>query len=231
MVHGKVNYTVAELFKVFYHVQNNKDIIRSFKDDFIASVFLGAGSGLLSDLFRGLYFRMFLSFKFPASFGARFKIINLSNLKMGKNTWIKNDVTFVAGGPLSIGDNCVFSERSSIWSLHNGIRIGSNVSVGIGSYINGQVEIADEVRIADSVRIYSWNHNFVNAKLPVSRQGLKKGTVSIRYNCWVGSGAVILSNVTVGQGSVVAAGAVVTKNVPEHCVVAGVPAKIIKRLR
>lgn len=230
MVHGKVNYSILHLLRDFYHDRNNKDLLVSFKDDFLASIFLGAGSGLLSGFFRGIYFRIFLNFSLPGFFGSRFKIINSSKIKMGGNIWIKNDVTLFAGGPLSIGNNCVFYERSSIWSTTKGISIGNNVSVGIGTYINGHIEIADEVRIADSVRIYSWNHNFLNTKIPVARQGTKEGKVKIGYNCWIGSGAAILSNVTIGKGSVVAAGAVVTKNVPENCVVAGVPAKIIKRL-
>lgn len=229
-VHGKINYSPLRLLRDFYHLQNNTEILNSLKDDLVASIFMWAGSGLFNGFLRGLYYKLFLNFRLPGYFGKGFKIINLSKIKMGKNIWVKNDVTLFAGGHLEIGDNCVFYERSSVWSTKIGIKIGNNVSVGIGSFINGNVEIADEVRIADSVRIYSWNHNFVNKKIPVARQGTKEGKVTIGYNCWIGSGAAILSNVKIGKGSVVAAGAVVTKSIPENCVVAGVPAKIIKKL-
>jgi len=230
-VHGKINYSILRLLRDYYHIQNNNELFFSLKDDLIATFFLWAGSGLFGGILRGMYFRIFLNFKVPGFFGQGFKIINSSKVKMGKNIWVKNDVTLFAGGPLTIGDNCVFYERSSIWSTAKGINIGNNTSVGIGTYINGNVEIADEVRIADSVRIYSWNHNFSRKNTPVARQGTKEGKVKIGYNSWIGSGAAILSNVTIGKGSVVAAGAVVTKNVPNHCIVAGVPAKVIKRLR
>lgn len=230
-VHGKINYSISRLLKDFYHVESNKDLIVSFKEDLIAGIFLQAGSGLLTGFLRGAYFRLFLNFRFPGSFGRGFKIINYSKIKMGKSIWVKNDVTLFAGGSISIGDSCVLYERSSIWSGPKGITIGNNVSIGIGSYINGHVEIADEVRVADSVRIYSWNHKFLNPKIPVARQGYKEKKVKIGYNVWIGSGATILSGVTLGKGSVVAAGAVVTKSVPENCIVAGVPAKIIKKLK
>lgn len=230
-VHGKINYPATKLIKDFYHVKTNKDLIISLKDDFIASLFLWAGSGLLTDFLRGAYFKLFLNFRFPGSFGRGFKIINHSKIKMGRNIWVRNDVTLFAAGPISIGDNCVLYERSSIWAADKGITIGSNVSVGIGSYINGNVEIADEVRIADSVRIYSWNHKFVNPEIPFVRQGYKDKKIKIGYNVWIGSGATILKGVTIEKGSVVAAGAIVTKNVPQNCIVAGVPAKVIKKLK
>lgn len=230
-VHGKVNSTFAKLLRQFYHVSDNRELVSSFRDDIISTIFLRAGSGLVEGFLRGLYYSLFLHTEFPCSVGKGFKIINYSNVKIGKNAWIKNDVTFLAGGKLTIGDNCVFYERCSIWALHKGIEIGNNVSIGIGSFINGSVEIADEVRIADSVRIYSWNHKFLNSKIPVARQGAKRGFVKIGYNSWIGSGAIILSNVTIGNGSVIAAGAVVTKNVPDRCVVAGIPARIIKKLK
>lgn len=230
-VHGKINYSISKLLKDYYHVESNKDLISSFREDIVASVFLRAGSGLLTGFLRGTYFRLFLKFKLPGSFGRGFKIINYSKIKMGKNIWAKNDVTLFAGGQILIGDNCVLYERSSVWSGPKGITIGNNVSIGIGSYINGHVEIEDEVRIADSVSVYSWNHKFLNPKIPVARQGYKERKVKIGYNVWIGSGATILSGVTIGKGSVVAAGAVVSKNVPENCVVAGVPARIIKRLK
>lgn len=230
-VHGKINYSALRLLKDFYHVKTNKDLIVSFRDDFIASIFLQAGSGLLTGFLRGTYFRLFLHFKLLGFFGRGFKIINQSKINMGKNIWVKNDVTLFAGGPITIGDNCVLYERSALWSGEKGITIGNNVSVGIGSYINGNVEIADQVRIADYVRVYSWNHKFLDPKIPVAIQGYKEGEVKIGYNCWIGSGAIILSGVTIEKGSVVAAGAVVTKSVPENCVVAGVPAKVIKKLK
>ena len=61
----------------------------------------------------------------------------------------------------------------------------------------------------------------------MKEQGVTRGTVKIGNDCWIASHAVILANVTIGEGSVIAAGSVVTKDVPPYSIVAGVPAKVI----
>lgn len=111
--------------------------------------------------------------------------------------------------------------------------VGNNVAIGIGSYIcgsGGSVVIGNEVRMADHVRMYSFNHQYEKRGIPIAKQGYSREGIIIKDNVWVGSGAVILDGVTVGENSVIAAGAVVTKNVPNNCVVGGVPAKIIKKI-
>lgn len=112
--------------------------------------------------------------------------------------------------------------------------IGINISLGKNVFINhacsfldlGGITIEDDVMIGPRVNITSENH-------PVSipdRKSMLPAPVHIKKNAWIGAGATILPGVTIGENAVVAAGAVVNKDVPDNTVVAGVPAKVIKHI-
>ena len=114
------------------------------------------------------------------------------------------------------------------------INYGKNTKIGKNVFINfdctfldlGGITIEDNVLIAPRVNIISEGH-------PISgqnRQSLVPGAVRIKKNAWIGTAATILSGVTIGENSIVAAGAVVTKNVPANTIVGGVPAKVIKAI-
>ena len=90
----------------------------------------------------------------------------------------------------------------------------------------GGITIEDDVQIGPKVNLITENHP-LDAN---DRKSLDLGSVVIKKNVWLGAACTILPNVTVGENSVVAAGAVVTKDVPDNVVVAGVPAKIVKHL-
>ena len=111
---------------------------------------------------------------------------------------------------------------------------GRNISIGENVFINhdcsfldlGGITIDDGVMIAPKVVISSEGH-------PISieeRNKLTVGRVHIKRNAWIGANVTILPGVTVGENSVVAAGAVVSKDIPDNVVVGGIPAKIIKHL-
>lgn len=112
--------------------------------------------------------------------------------------------------------------------------VGVNISLGKNVFINhacsfldiGGISIEDEVMIGPRVNITSENHP-VDIK---TRKTMVPSAVRIKKNAWIGAGATILPGVTVGENAVVAAGAVVTRDVPDHSVVGGVPAKIMKEL-
>ena len=74
----------------------------------------------------------------------------------------------------------------------------------------------------------SEEHIYIDRNLPIKDQGKTYAPVTIKDNVWIGAKATILSGVTIGTGAIVGAGAVVTKDVPENSIVAGVPARIIK---
>lgn len=111
---------------------------------------------------------------------------------------------------------------------------GRHIQLGKNVFINhactfldlGGIIIEDNVLIGPKVSIITENHP-VN---PDQRKMLEVKPVIIRRNCWIGANATILPGVTISENSVVAAGAVVTKNVPANTVVAGIPAKVIKKI-
>lgn len=111
-----------------------------------------------------------------------------------------------------------------------GLKVGTNSSIGPYAYIgcSGYIEIGDNVMMSPRVSIYSENHNFSETEIPMIEQGVTRSFVKIEDDCWLAANSVILAGVTVGKGSVVAAGSIVTKDVPPYSIVAGNPAKIIK---
>lgn len=120
----------------------------------------------------------------------------------------------------------VFTPFHTNYGRH--ITLGKNVFINHAcSFLDlGGITIEDEVMIGPSVNITSEDHPVEVAR----RKTLLPGAVVIRRNAWIGAGAAILPNVTVGENAVVAAGAVVTKDVPANTVVGGIPARILKSI-
>ncbi len=110
------------------------------------------------------------------------------------------------------------------------MKIGKNISLGRFSSINavGGIEFGDNVRVGPGVMISTLNHRFENKKVPIVKQGAKYGKVVIGSDVWVGGNASIMAGINIGEGAVIAAGAVVTHHVEAYTVVAGVPARKIK---
>lgn len=109
------------------------------------------------------------------------------------------------------------------------LKIGERSSINRSCVLNcaGGVDIGRDVLIGPGVVVYSQNHRYADANVPISRQGYDTARVVIQDDVWIGARAVILPGVTLGRGAVVAAGAVVTKDVPPFVVVGGVPARAI----
>lgn len=111
---------------------------------------------------------------------------------------------------------------------------GKHISIGKNVFINhdctfldlGGITIDDEVLIGPKVSIITENH----PTDPTNRKSLDLKSVHIKKNAWIGAAATILPGVTIGENAIVAAGSVVNKNVPDNVVVAGVPAKIVKKI-
>lgn len=111
---------------------------------------------------------------------------------------------------------------------------GKFMTVGKNVFVNnactfmdrGGITLEDEVKIGPRVNLITENHDLDPAK----RRTLISNRILIKRNVWIGAAATVLPGVTVGENSVVAAGAVVTKDVPSNVIVAGVPAKIIRKI-
>lgn len=126
-----------------------------------------------------------------------------------------------------------FSTIEDFATVNNGVgavKIGDHSRVGIGNVIIGPVTIGDHVILAQNIVMSGLNHNYQDPEIPIHLQGETTAQINIEDECWIGANAVITAGVTIGKHSVVAAGAVVTKEVPAYSVVAGNPARIIKQL-
>lgn len=130
----------------------------------------------------------------------------LPGFRIGRDTYLAMRV-FATGYPnrcdIVVGDNCVIN-RDTYLDGRAGIRIGNNVNISFGS------------------AIMTLQHDHQHPGFPAV-----EGPVVIHDDCWIGARAMILPGVTIGRGAVVAAGAVVTRDVPEFAIVGGVPARAI----
>jgi len=130
----------------------------------------------------------------------------------------------------SLGDYSVVESFSCINNAVGDVVIGDHTRVGLHNTVIGPVTIGSHVNLAQGITITALNHNFGDKSQRIDDQGVSTDPVIVGDDIWIGANAVILPGVNIGHHSVVAAGAVVTKDVPPHSLVAGVPAKIIKSL-
>lgn len=135
---------------------------------------------------------------------------------------------------LQIGDDCHLFDGCKLMidlvSPQSGIRIGRNVAMNFNCYIDGSggVEIGDYTLFGVNVVILSSSHRFDIPGRVIQQSGKTFESTRIGRDVWLGSNAVVRAGVEIGEGAVVAAGAVVTRNVAPYTVVGGVPAQFIK---
>lgn len=156
-----------------------------------------------------------------------------AHARLGRGARLVEPRLIYVGYGVSIGEHAWLNAKDDRLDGMPTLRIGDGTYIGRFVQINAwqDVTIENNVLIADRVLISDADHNFEDVETPIRLQGERfKGAVRLGEGCWVGIGAVILPGVTVGRHAVVAANSVVTKSVPDFSVVAGVPAKIIKRL-
>ena len=130
----------------------------------------------------------------------------------------------------SLGQYSVIESYSCINNAVGDVIIGDHTRIGMHNTIIGPVTIGNHVNLAQGITVTALNHNFDDTDKRIDEQGVSTTPVIIGDDIWIGANAVVLPGVTIGNHSVVAAGAVVTKDVPTHSIVAGVPAKIIKQI-
>lgn len=110
------------------------------------------------------------------------------------------------------------------------MEVGDNVSINPYCYLAGEISIGNDVAIAHTTAIHSANHSWDDKYLPIHYNPVVSRRVIIEDDVWVGCNVVILSDVRIGNRSVVAAGAVVTKSWGSHCIIGGNPAVVIKTI-
>ena len=129
-----------------------------------------------------------------------------------------------------LGKKSVIESYCCINNAVGDVTIGDHTRIGIHCTVIGPVSIGNNVNLAQGITVTALNHNFENMTRRIDEQGISTKPVVIGDDVWIGANAVILPGVTIGRHVVVAAGAVVTKDVPDNCIVGGVPAKMIKAI-
>ena len=186
--------------------------------------------------FRLLFYLIFPRFLF---LGKGVKLDVVRNIKFGKWIQLHDYVYLSAMGKdnLTIGNNVsigAFSRLIISTSYNNPgayIIIGNNVGLGEFAYLGGGggLEIGDGCIIGQYLSCHPENHIYDDPDVEIRFQGTTRKGIKIGKNCWIGAKVTVLDAVTIGDGCVVAAGSVVTKDMPENSIIAGVPARVIKQ--
>ena len=144
---------------------------------------------------------------------------HLSLAKKWRRFWAKRIV-------LSCGKN-VNIERFAEFTPE--LSIGTNSGIGIRSSVYGPVTIGNDVMMGQDVIIYTTRLNDDRTDIPMNQQGMKEvKPVVIGNDVWIGGRVVILPGVTIGDGCIIGAGAVVSRDIPPYSVAVGVPAKVVR---
>lgn len=190
---------------------------------------------------RGLWWKLWLKKSSGLTLiGKQVAIRNSQFITIG-DRFVAEDYTEIQGlstKGISIGNHVTMGRFSMIRpsgyygrDVGVGFKIGNYSNIGAYCYIGcaGGIEIGNNVLMSPRVSLFAENHNFDRLDIPIRDQGVTSKSIFVEDDCWLASNSTILAGVRIGQGSIVAAGAVVTKDVPPYSVVGGVPAKIIDR--
>ena len=144
----------------------------------------------------------------------------IQNVRYRKLTFGKKNL--VIGNNLSLGKNCFVSKK-------NKITIGDNFYMGNFCHLSSDLIIGNDVMFASFVSCVGGDHKIDNINTTINRSGRDIfKTTTVKDNVWIGHGSILIHGITIGEGAVIAAGSVVTKDVPENVIVAGNPAKFIR---
>ncbi|MBP3767169.1 MAG: acyltransferase [Prevotella sp.] len=130
----------------------------------------------------------------------------------------------------SLGRRSVVESYACINNAVGDVIIGDHTRIGLHCTIIGPVSIGNHVNLAQGITVTALNHNFADGELRIDQQGVSTQPVSIGDDVWIGTNAVILPGVTIGKHVVIAAGAVVTKDIPDNSLAMGVPATVRKSI-
>jgi acetyltransferase-like isoleucine patch superfamily enzyme len=224
---------IARMIRKLFSIIKNEDYVLDSK---ITSVYLfGYISEKFIFLLRGLFFfqRKYVFCGKSIAIKSKRRIKFDKWLNIGDNVFIDALSTegIVLGNNCSIGKYTCIECTGSLKHLGKGLIVGDNVGLGTHSFYGcaGGIEIGNDVIIGNYVSMHSENHNFSDKNIPIRLQGVNHKGIKIGNNCWIGAKATILDGTNIGDGCVVAAGAVVTGFFPDNVVIAGVPARVLKK--
>jgi acetyltransferase-like isoleucine patch superfamily enzyme len=158
-------------------------------------------------------------------------LVNPFKHKRGKNTIVRRNsrLDVFPYNKFDLGDRSTIESFATINNGVGNVIVGAGTIVGIGSVVIGPVSIGNNVMLAQNIVISGLNHGYTDVAISPSIQKVECKPIVIQDDVWIGANSVITAGVTLGKHSVIGAGSIVTKDVPEFSVVVGNPARIIKQ--
>lgn len=150
--------------------------------------------------------------------------------KKGKGAYIRprTRMDVVPWNKFELGIDSTIEDFSAINNGVGDVIIGDRTKIGLSNTIIGPVTIGNDVRLAQNITLSGLNHNYEDVSLPIHVQGVSTAPIIVENDCWIGANVVAVAGVTIGKHSIVAAGSIVTKNIPPYSVAVGNPARVIK---
>jgi acetyltransferase-like isoleucine patch superfamily enzyme len=189
---------------------------------------------------RGLWWKIWLKSSGKITLiGKQVTIHNPQYIRVG-NQFVAEDFSEIQGlskQGIEIGEHVTIGRFAMIRpsgyygrESGEGLKVGSYSNIGPYCYIgcSGKIEIGEHVLMSPRVSMFAENHVFDRTDVPMRDQGVIRQEIIVENDCWLASGSIILAGVRIGKGAIVAAGAVVTKDVPSYAVVGGSPARILR---
>ena len=177
--------------------------------------------------FRGCFYNTFLLDNWAKKLQISNGVEIFGNIKIGSNVFIGSNAKMYKENTISdnvyIGDNVELRCNAG-----NKISIGEGCTINRGSLIMGKVSILNDCLIAPLCIIVGSNHNFSESDSCIKNQGISSKGIVIESNVWLGAQVTVLDGVKIGEGAVIGAGSVVTKDIPPNCIAVGNPCKVIK---
>jgi len=174
----------------------------------------------------------------PLFLGRRVQLYHAHHLHLGRSVTIEDDVRIDAlsregvwlGDNVSVGRFTLIEATGLLSLLGKGVRIGANSNLGDYNSVGGAggVTIGENVLIGQYVSFHPQNHIIDDPNRPIKHQGTSEQGIVVEDDVWIGARVTVLDGVHIGRGAVIAAGAVVTHDVPPYAVVGGVPARVLK---
>ena len=149
----------------------------------------------------------------------------------GKSSKIRHSVRLdvLPFNKFSLGNSSTIEDFCTINNGVGEVIIGDRTLIGMGNTIIGPITIGNNVIFAQNIVASALNHQYRDVAVPIVNQPILTAPIIIEDDCWIAANAVITAGVTIGKHSVIAAAAVVTKNIPPYSVAVGNPAKVIKQ--
>jgi acetyltransferase-like isoleucine patch superfamily enzyme len=186
---------------------------------------------------RALIYKLIMRISGVVAIESGVRLSYVENIKLGRHVYLdRGSYLHACPGGIEIGDGAYIMHNAELHVFnfrdlpHAFIRIGPRTFVGESVVIRGQggVTIGESVLIGPGAQILAVNHQYGDPSVPIMDQSISGQGIVVEDGAWIAAGAVILDGVRVGRNAVVGANAVVTRDVPPHSVVVGVPARVVR---